>query len=93
VNDAAIQRARTDARDLIVFCDGIEEGGFAVYASRGRVVARELLAALDALDAERSARIALQARCETQQASLGKRADDAVRRERDDSIPFGEAFP
>jgi hypothetical protein len=81
VNDAAV-RARREAEELIVFCDGIEEGGFADYAQRGRVVARELIAALADLAAERSARVALQARCEVQQELLGKRVHDALVRSR-----------
>jgi hypothetical protein len=49
------------ARSFIAFCDGIEEGGFADYAGRGRALAREHLEALEQLKAERSARLAIQA--------------------------------
>jgi hypothetical protein len=50
------------ARDLIVFCDGFDEGGlYPRFTRRARVVARDLIDALDQLDAERSARIAIQA--------------------------------
>lgn len=69
------------ARDFITFCDGAEEGDLGAYARRGRVVARDCLDALDMLDAERSARVALQARCERQQELLGKRALDAIEQE------------
>jgi hypothetical protein len=68
------------ARDLVVFCDAIEEAGFPELASRSRLVAGDLLDALDMLDAERSARRALQERCERQQAILGRQADQALRR-------------
>ena len=79
VKDAAIRTALADARELMLFCDGLDEGGFPEYARRGRVVARELLAALDALDGERSARVALQERCQRQEAILGRRAYEATR--------------
>lgn len=77
MNDRAIQMARQEAGDLIVFCDGAEEGSLPLYARRGRVVARDLLAALAALEAERSARRVLQERCETQQEILGRHAYEA----------------
>lgn len=70
--------ARDRARDFVVFCDGIEEAGLVQYARHGRDVARLLVEALDALEAERSSALALLARCERQQAILGKRADDAI---------------
>jgi hypothetical protein len=54
--------ARERAREFVVFCDGAEEAGFADYARRGRSVARDCLDALDMLDAERSARRAIQGR-------------------------------
>jgi hypothetical protein len=67
-----------DAKEFILFCDGIEEAGYAVYASRGRVVARELLATLDMLAAERSARVAIQERCKAQEQILANRAYEAT---------------
>lgn len=79
MKDTEIDRARQDATSFIVFCDGLEEGGFAEYARRGRVVARGLLAALDALQAERSARTTLQERCEVQQELLARHAYEAIR--------------
>jgi hypothetical protein len=72
VLDGADQRAR----DLIVFADGVEEGGLVEYARRARVVARDLLEALAALEASRSASDALKARCEKQQDLIGRRADE-----------------
>lgn len=79
MNEKAIRVARDDARDLIVFADGLDCGGLPEYARRARVVARELLDALDALDAERSARTALQERCERIQTLLTHRTDEAMR--------------
>lgn len=70
--------ARVVAEAFAAFCDGLEQAGFAEYARRGRLVAGLLLEALDGLDAERSCRTALQARCETQQALLGSHADDEI---------------
>lgn len=78
MNEKAIETARRDAHDLVVFCDGFEEGGFPELARHSRLVARELLAALDALEAERSVRVALQERCETQQQILARRAYEAL---------------
>ncbi len=54
------QTAATEARDLLVFAEGFDEAGHTGIARRSRVVARELLWALDALQAERSARVAIQ---------------------------------
>jgi len=79
VKDADIRIARRDAQRLIVFCDGIECAGLDDYASRSRVVARQSLALAEALDAERSARVALQARCLRQEEILGRRAYEAIR--------------
>ena len=67
------------AWDLILFLDGLEDAGFPEYARRGRVVARDLLDAVDQLELERSARRALQERCETQQEILGRHAYEALR--------------
>jgi hypothetical protein len=73
--------ARRAGRAFVVFCDGAEQGGLVDYARRGRAVARLLLDAIDELEAERSVRVALQERCETQQAILGRAAyDELVRR-------------
>ena len=65
--------------EFVAFCDGLEEGGLPEYARRARIVARDLLEALDALEAERSVRVALQNRCEAQQELLGWRAYEAMR--------------
>ncbi len=54
------QQAATAARELIVFADGLEQGGWGDYARRARLVARDALWALDELAAERSARQAVQ---------------------------------
>jgi hypothetical protein len=68
---------RDRARAFADFCDGMEDVGYVDYARRGRVVADALVRALDALEAERSARVELQGRCETLQEIVGKRAYDA----------------
>jgi len=50
------------ARNLIVLCDAFEEVGFKLLASRGRMVARDLLEAVDELAAARSATDAIRKR-------------------------------
>jgi hypothetical protein len=59
-----VSDARQRAEAFVQFCDGMEEAGLGEYARRGRVVADDLLQALQALDAERSARRAIQERAE-----------------------------
>ncbi len=49
-----------EARDLLTFADGYEDAGHPELARRSRVVARELLRALQALADERSTREAVQ---------------------------------
>lgn len=49
------------ASELMLFCDGAEDAGMAAYARRGRDVARDTLRLLRELEAERSARQAVQA--------------------------------
>lgn len=70
--------SRDRAHDLVAYCDGLEQAGLDDYARRGRVVARDLLRALDELHAERSCRQQLQARCEAQQEILGLRVVEAI---------------
>jgi hypothetical protein len=53
-------QAEQRARELIVFCDGLEEAGQLVYAQRGRVVADDLLRISEQLRRERSARASIQ---------------------------------
>jgi len=48
------------AREFAAFCDGIEEAGWHEYARRGRVIAEALADALEQLDGERRARVAMQ---------------------------------
>lgn len=67
------------ACQFLLFCDGAEDAGLPEYARRGRVVARDLLAAVDQLDLERSVMRTLQDRCETQQAILARHAYEAIR--------------
>jgi hypothetical protein len=68
------------AHDLLVFCDALEEAGMPQLARRSRLVARDLLEALELLEAERSTRTALQERCRRQQAILGRRAEQVLQR-------------
>ncbi len=49
------------ARDLIVFCDGLEHAGFQDFSQRARTVARDLLQSLHDLRMEQSARMSIQA--------------------------------
>jgi hypothetical protein len=67
------------ARELITFADAVEDMGLEELARRSRLVASDLLEALNELDAERSASRALRERCEEQQAILGRQADQALR--------------
>jgi hypothetical protein len=62
------------ACELIVWCEALTDAGLAETARRSRVVARDVLDLADALAAERSAREALQDRCERLQAIIGKKA-------------------
>lgn len=73
------------ALKLIAMLDGIDvvgQPGRRPLTCLGRLVARDLLDALNALEAERSARRALQARCERQQEILGGAAGRACREAR-----------
>jgi hypothetical protein len=72
--DARFSQTRARAEALIEFCNGLEECGWVGFARRGRVVASELLDVLDMLAAERSVRVAYQARCEKLQGIIGKAA-------------------
>jgi hypothetical protein len=56
-----LDRAEQNARELIIFADGVEEAGHRVYAQRARVVADDLLRVAGELRAEGSARQAIQA--------------------------------
>lgn len=64
--------AREHAHLYRALMDGLGECGFNLAASRGRLVVGDLLEALDQLEAERSLRVALQARCDEQQEALGR---------------------
>lgn len=59
--------ARAEA--LIHFADGLEEAGEAVFAARVRLVARDVLELVPMLEAERSARRAVQDRADRLQAT------------------------
>ena len=72
---------QTRAQRFLDFCDGLEEGGMPEYARLGRVLARDLIRTHQELQAERSARQALQRRCNTQQELLGERVKEGFDRE------------
>ena len=69
-----LERIRQDARDLIVFADGVEDAGQRAYAQRARVVARDLLRIADDLRAERSARASIQAERDRLRSLLSRHA-------------------
>jgi hypothetical protein len=70
------------AADLIEWSNALDDAGLSPdFARRSRLVAGDLLDAVTELKQERSARRALQERCERLQAILGRRADQAARRE------------
>jgi hypothetical protein len=98
VSETAADRARS----FLVFCDGAEDSGSVAYARRGRDLARELLEALDQLEAERSVREALQARIARLEGLLLARqpmppADveraELEQRLRDADVTFAAALP
>jgi len=66
---------RADA--LMAFADGVEQAGWADYARKARDVARDVHELAHQLTAERSARQALQARCDELQTIIGKAAYEA----------------
>lgn len=69
--------ARTVAEAFVEFCDGAQAAGLPEYGRRGRRVAALLIEACDALDCERSARRALQERCERLQDIVAQAAYNA----------------
>ena len=69
--------ARQRAGTFVAFCDGAEEAGLVDYAQRGRMIARDLIEALDQLDSERSARRAMQERAERLEEILVSRGGEA----------------
>ena len=91
---SAIGDAEQRAREFVTFCDGMEACGFETFARRGRVVADDLLRALERLRSEHAARVkiredherALQAArepCRDAGAAVGgawRRPDDRLRR-------------
>lgn len=67
-----------EAERFITFCDGFEDAGSAVYAGHGRKIARDAIRTLAALDAERSARRAIQKQRDDSVAILAARAGEAA---------------
>jgi hypothetical protein len=80
IDDVEARRAEERARELIVWCDALTDAGLDETARRARMVARDSVELADTLDAERSARRALQERCERLQAIIGRQADATLRR-------------
>jgi hypothetical protein len=72
---AAVERAHA----LTEFAHGLEEAGLIEVARRSRMVARDVLELAEALDAERSARRAMQANYERCMDVLSTRAGDPGR--------------
>jgi hypothetical protein len=74
----SLDRVREEAATLLVFIDGAEDsdGSYAgpELRRRARIAARALLEALDDLEAERSVRVAVRARCEQLQRIVGQSA-------------------
>jgi hypothetical protein len=68
-----------DTLDLTAFANGLEEAGLTETARRVRLAAYDIQNLTQQLTAERSARIALQNRCETQQEIIGKNLYQALR--------------
>jgi hypothetical protein len=64
--------ARERASLFIEFCDGVEEAGLVEYGRRGRVLARDLLEALDERDAARSMYAAQDERIARQERLLAR---------------------
>ena len=77
MNEKAILDARARASAFWNYCRGLEALGDATTARDGRALVDSLLQALDAVEAERSVRVALQERCEVQQDLLAKAAYQA----------------
>lgn len=77
---SAIGDAEQRARELVTFCDGMEDCGFETFARRGRVVADDLLRALERLRSEHAARVKIQEDHERALQLLGNRAGTQARR-------------
>jgi hypothetical protein len=67
-----------NVRDVIAFCDGIEDASHPELARRTRSLARDYARLQRELDAERSARVAIQAQLEVALKILGEHADRAA---------------
>jgi hypothetical protein len=77
------ERAGTEARQraeaFLAATDYFAALGLERLSVDGRMLARLVLELADQVDAERSARRAMQERCERQQAILGRQTDQALR--------------
>jgi hypothetical protein len=78
MNPVERNELRTRAWALLSHCGGLEETGQAPLARETRVIARAFLDALDQIEAEQSARVALQDRCETLQNIIGRAVYQAI---------------
>ncbi len=76
--DRELGQIEQRARDMIVFADGVEEGGLVVYAQRARVIARDLLRVAAELRAERWARGGIQAERDRLRKMLSHSASGVV---------------
>lgn len=77
---SAIGDAEQRAREFATFCDGLADAGFESFARRGRVVADDLLRALERLRAEHAARVKIQQDRDRALQLLGNRAGTQARR-------------
>jgi len=77
---SAIGDAEQRAREFVTFCDGMEACGFETFARRGRVVADDLLRALERLRSEHAARVKIREDHERALQLLGNRAGTQARR-------------
>lgn len=71
------QHVRQRAQALLIRAQGIREGGAPQLAEDSAFIAQRLLETMDELDAERSARIAIQARNDRLENIIGKAAYNA----------------
>ena len=81
LSELRLADAREHAYDLILFADGVEEAGYPDLARRSRIVSRELLEIANDLDAERSARVAIQKARDEAVGILANQAGEALAEE------------
>ena len=74
-----VDESRERATAFLTGTDYFAEVGLGKLAADARMLARLLLELADLVDAERSARVAIQCRAEELQRIIGKRADEYLR--------------